>query len=296
MKKQRLSVIIPVGPGRKLEAVESLKNQDEPVEIIIEKGTNPSKNRNNGAVKAKTEFIAFVDGHSILPRDWSRNIIQFFRENPNISVVGGPQLTPRDESYFGKVSGYALSSIFGAAEVSTRYKIKETIFDANEKFLTSANLACRKEVFKKIKFNEDIYPGEDPQFIADSKKEGFKAAYSPKIIAFHRRRENTKELAQQIFNYGKTRPIRQNPIELLGKPSFLVPSIFLVYLSIFTILSLIHPVFILPIIAYLIVNPLFSILESIKNKDILSLAYLPFIFFTIHVSYGLGFIYSLISR
>ena len=41
--------------------------------------------------------------------------------------------------------------------------------NADEKSITSANLICKKEVFKKIEFNSKLYPGEDPRFIEDAK-------------------------------------------------------------------------------------------------------------------------------
>ena len=295
-KKPKITIIVPLGLNRELEVLESLKAQEEIVKIIIQKGTHPSKNRNKGIKKSKTSIIAFVDAHSILPRKWSKNVIDFFLKYPEVDIVGGPQLTPEDEPFFGKASGHALSSIFGSAETSTRYKIKKPIFDANEKFLTSANLACRRKVLKKIKFDENIYPGEDPKFIADAKNAGFCIAYSPDIIAHHRRRRNLKELAKQIFYYGKTRPKKESIIKTLAKPSFLVPSLFIIYLLLLPTLFLLHYLFIIPLGIYIFLNLTFSLYESLKNNSLKAFFVLPFIFFTIHIAYGLGFITGMFQK
>ena len=294
--KYKLTVIVPLGEKMDKGVLETIKKQDEKTNFIIENGPNPSINRNNGAKKAKTEIIAFVNGHTLLPKDWSKKIRIFFEKYKNIDIVGGPQLTPKDASYFEKISGYALSSIFGSGGVSTRYGGKNLIFDADETSLSSANIACRKKVLDKIKFDENLYPGEDPKFISDAKKNGFKLAYSPEIIAFNKRRTNLKEFAMQNFNYGRVRPKKESFVETLKHPSFIVPSLFLLYLILLIPLMVIHKWFILPLILYGILSVFFSVYESVKNKDLLAIFILPFIFFTIHLSYGLGFLYGMIKK
>jgi len=287
---RKVGVVIPVGPGRTLTALETLKQQEEKVDIFVEKGTNTSENRNRGIKKSKNEIIAFINAHTILPKDWSKRIRMFFEQNPKIDIVGGPQLTPPYSNFFEKISGYALSSVFGAAEVSTRYKIKKQTLDANEKYLTSSNLACRKKVFKKIKFDEKIYPGEDPKFISDAKKENIKIAYSPDIIVYNERRKDIGSLAKQIFNYGKTRPLKESLFDTLKKPSFLMPSLFLLYVLLLWFLFLISWIFVIPLFIYLALNIFFSVFEGVRNRDVLAIFMLPGIFYTIHVSYGLGFL------
>tara|TARA_Y100000034_G_scaffold92497_1_gene111808 strand:+ start:179 stop:1078 length:900 start_codon:yes stop_codon:yes gene_type:complete len=295
-RKPKLTVIIPVAPSRKAEAVQSLKKQEYPVEIILQPGTNPSRNRNLAVKKVKTPYTAFINDLSILPKDWSKKAVSFFEKYKQVDVVGGPKLTPKDEPTIAKVSGYAFSSIFGAADVSTRYTGKKFTLNAGEKDITSGNLICKTSVCKKIKFDENRFPGEDPKFVNDCKKAGYKVAYDPNILVYHRNRNTIKDLSKQIFNYGIVRPKNESLFQTMKNPTFLVPATFVLYLSIFTLLSLIHPIFILPILAYIPCNILFSLYESVKKRHITSLPILSFIFFTIHISYGLGFIYGTIRK
>jgi len=294
--KPKISIIIPIGGGKKLEALESVKAQGKDVEVIIEKGLNPSANRNRGVKKAKGDLIAFINGHTILTKDWAKQVLEFFGKYKEIDVVGGPQLTPEDEGYFGRISGYALSSRFGAAGASNRYGGKEIIMDADEMLLTSANLICRKSVLDKVKFDETLYPGEDPKFIADSKKNGFKVAYSPEIEVSHRRRDNIKDFSKQIFMYGKTRPQKEGLGETMKHPSFLVPSAFVIYLILLAPLILISSWFLIPGVLYLALSVLFAIVSGIKNKSLGAIFILPFLFFTIHITYGLGFLYGMFKK
>lgn len=285
-----ISVVVPLGPGRESDAINSLRKQKEKVEIIIERGTNTSKNRNLGAKKSKSEIVAFVNGHTTMPSDWSRKIRKFFNEHEEIDIVGGPQHTANTDSRFGKISGYALASKFGAAGASDRYGGQKIILNADEMSLTSANLAVRKKVLEKILFDEHIYPGEDPKFIADCKKEGFVIAYDPDIIVYNKRRGDWKALAEQIFSYGRVRPKKESFIETLKKPAFLVPSAFLIYLVLFAPFAIIHWFFLLPGFFYIFLNLIFSVYECAKRKDFAAVFTLIFIYFIIHVSYGLGFI------
>src|SRR3989344_371954 len=294
--KPKITAIIPLGEKRSIEVLETIKRQYEKINFIIEKGPNHCLNLNRGVKKAKTEILAFINGHTLLPRDWSKKVRLFFEKHPEIDIVGGPQLTAPNASYFEKISGYALSSRFGSGEASTRYGGRKLILNADETMLTSANLVCRKHVLKLVKFDEKLYPGGDPKFISDAKKKGFKIAYSPEIIAYNKRRTNIKDFFIQNFKYGMVRPKKESFVETLKHPFFLIPSLFLIYLLILIPLIIINKLFLIPAIIYVSTNILFSAYESIKNKDPLTIFTLPIIFLAIHLSYGAGFLYGMIKK
>lgn len=310
MGRYKFSVVIVVAPDKKPETLDSLEKVDydkDRFEVIVEIGTNPSENRNNGVEKAKGEIIAFIDDDAVVREDILKKAERFFSEHKEIDIAGGPQLTPLDEKGFAKISGYALSSIFGSWKISNRYDGRNLILNADETMLTSANLFCRKKVFKKVKFNPALFPGEDPDFIAKSKKESFGIAYNPEIIVYHRRRNSVKKLVKQIYRYGKTRPEKETLRETLKMPFFLVPSIFLIYLFVLLILVLLNVVVIgrltnlnlvllAPLILYIILNISFSLGEAIMHRDIAAFFVLPLIYFIIHISYGTGFLLSSIKN
>jgi len=293
---KKITIIIPLGENRDFVASESINEHKNKINFIVQRGANPSQNRNRGIKKAKTNFIGFINGHTTIANDWNEKAIKFFENYPKIDIVGGPQLTPKEDNSFAKISGYALSSIFGAGEVRYRYKMKQTVLDANEKYVTSSNLICKKKVFKEVLFDEDLWPGEDPKFISDAIKKGFKVAYFPEIITYNRRRNSLSGLAKQIFSYGLNRPKKERLIETMKKPFFLAPSLFILYLAFLPTLFLISGYFLYPPLLYAGLNVLFSFYSSLKNKDFFALFLLPFLFLTIHLSYGLGFFYGLFNR
>ncbi len=298
------SLVIPVAPYRNAEILESIKELDfskKNYEIIVEKGTNASENRNRGFEKSKGKILVFLDDDGIINNNLLKNAEKFLKEHSEIDIVGGPQLTPLDEKGFAKISGYALSSKFGGWNTSNRYGKKKLNLDADDTSLTTAIMFCKKEVMEKIKFNQNLWPGEDPRFIADAKKEGFKVAYNPELIIYHRRRPTPKALIKQIFNYGRVGPLRESFSETIKRPFFLIPSAFLIYLvallvfidlELFGINLINNWVLLSPLILYGILDLFFSLYESVKNRDTRGIFLLPWIFPLIHLSYGAGWIYS----
>jgi len=292
--KKKITLVIPAKQGAKLSVLETINKSD--FEIIVETGNNTSRNRNNGIKKAKTEIVAFTNAHTVLNFDWLIQVEKFFKKHPEIDIVGGPQLNYSNEKFFARSSGYALSSLFGASVMSKRYSQGKLSLNADETVVTSANLICRKKVFKRVKFDENIYPGEDPKFISDAKAAGFKIAYTPEIIVYNLRRNSFSELFKQIFNYGRVRPKKENFLETIKRPYFICPTLFLIYLLILPTLSLISKYFLIPGLIYVILSLVFSVYESILNKEFKSVFILPFIFLTIHLSYGLGFLIGLMEK
>ncbi|MCH7568276.1 MAG: glycosyltransferase [Nanoarchaeota archaeon] len=295
--RAKISVVVPIDPRRKTGVVSSIKKQRDPSCIpILEAGPNTSTNRNRGAKKAKTPIIAFANMHTVLADNWSTKVIDFFEKHPEIDIVGGPHLTPKGETRFGKISGYVLGSMFGAAESSARYNVRKEILDADEKYFTAANLACKREVLEKVQFDESLYPGEDPNFIKDAVKAGFKVAYSPELITYQPRRAKLKDFVRQIFFYATARPKKETFKETLAMPSYLVPPLFVIYLAFLPTLFLLNLFFLAPLMLYLILDIWFSIYEGMKNRDLPAIFFLPFLFPIIHITYGLGFIYGFIEH
>lgn len=294
----KYSIIIALAPERNCEVKTSVENLDfnkKEYEIIIESGNNPSLNRNNGAKKAKGKILFFLDDDAKIEKDLLNKAEIFFNKyNPDI--LGGPQLTPSDDKYFAKTSGYAMADFFCTSYMSNRYKKGKLNLNANENDLTSAICFVKKDVFNKLKgFNLNLFPGEDPEFFFRAKKSGFKIAYSPEIYIYHRRRPTLKSLIKQFYNYGLTRVKKEKQAGLKPKLLYLLPSLFLIYLITLPGFLLLSYLFIIPIIIYLLIVIISSIKQVIIYKDFKSIFLLPFIYPIIHLSYGYGLIKGLIK-
>lgn len=312
----KFSLVIPLAPDRGAEIVNSIRKLDyskSDFNVIVVKGKNPSQNRNIGAINSIGNFIVFLDDDAVIDKNYLKNLQKFFAEYPDIDIVGGVQLTPENDKRFAKISGYALGSKFGGWKTSNRYSGEKIMLDADETMLTSSNLVCRKKVMQNVKFDPKLFPGEDPKFISDAKEYGYKIAYNPNLIIYHRRRPTLKGMIKQIYLYGKTRPRKESFFETLFKrPFFLIPSAFLIYLFLLIIVVLSNPsitgnvigegfknknlLIFLPLFFYVILAFIFSVYDSLKNKNYKAIPLLFFIYPIIHLSYGAGFLTSTIKN
>ena len=299
MKNPKFSIVIALAPGRNAEILESLKNVNYPknkYEILVEQGLNPSENRNRAIKKAKGEIIAILDDDVFLDENILANAENFFNNNKDIGLVGGPQLTPETDKFFAKVSGYALESSFGSYKMSTRYKKNKINLNADETCITSANCFVRREVFNKAGFfSPALYPGEDPEFFSRVKKNNVKIAYSPDLIVYHKRRNSFSSFCKQIYKYGKVRMIKEKLNKTLVDPVFVIPSLFVVYLILLPFLYSFFKILIIPFILYLVLNILFSFKIALE-KEPYAFPLLIILFFAMHISYGLGMLAYIFSK
>lgn len=296
-----VSFVIPCRPDiEPLMALKSIKIVDYPhdrMEVIIERGRNPPAQRNRAIKKAKGEIIAFVDDDCEIKTDWLLNALKYFKDEA-IGIVGGPNLTPENDSFFAHCVGYALASYFGTAKMSYRYRYnpqgKARI--CSEESIILCNMLCRKEFFDNgLYFNETLFPNEENEFILRVNKLGYKAIYAPDVQVYHPRKKDFAEFAKQLMNYGygRGRQIRIQPDSF--KPTHILPSLFtfaLIALPISFILHLqfLNQLLIFCFFVYLSIAASIGAITAVKKKDPRIAFILPIMFITLHISYGRGFI------
>ncbi|HEX9023382.1 MAG TPA: glycosyltransferase, partial [Geobacteraceae bacterium] len=118
------SFIIPVKPGgtvRALGALRQLGEQGFPYEILVAEGTAPSRQRNLAAQQSRGDILYFLDDDSRVAPDCLAECAAALAD-PSVAVVGGPSLTPAEDTRLQHLFGFALSSPFGAGAVRNRYR------------------------------------------------------------------------------------------------------------------------------------------------------------------------------
>lgn len=296
--KPKFSVIIALAPSRHAEVLASLQKVDydqKMLQIIIKKGLNPSENRNNGCKEATGEILAFIDDDAIVDRNIFQRAEEFFSRHPDIDLVGGPQLTPENDGFFAKTSGFVLESWFGTHAMRCRYKRCKENLDANETCITSANCFIRRSCFLKTSgFNPALFPGEDPEFFTRIKNEGLRIAYSPDLIVHHRRRDSLGGFCRQFYKYGKTRCLKEKLNKQKAGLLFLMPMFFVGYVVVGGVLSFLHAAFLLPLLLYFFIDFLVSLWMGL-HRGLHRIPLLIMLFFLLHTSYGLGMIAYFLS-
>ena len=265
MKNNKISIVIPTkNNGDILEkCLSSIKNQDYPkdkYEVIIVDGHSTDDTVeiakkygckiayedvgtrggacNIGVKNAKGEFIAFTDGDCVVPKDWLRNLIKHFNDK-NIASVGGPNITPEEDTEFAKCIGVVLTFL---SKPGSRYglvadKVIETFHNPG------CNVAYRKDVIEEVGwFNEKIYC-EDEEIDYRIKKLGYKMLYIPNASVFHYRKLSWKRFMKQAYIYaiGRMQAIRLH--WRMGKWYHYTPPAIISAIILLLILSLLNTVY-----------------------------------------------------
>jgi len=263
--------------------------------------TGPADKRDIGAKKAKGEILAFLDDDSYPDKNWLKNAIKIFKKNSEITGVCGPALTPSDDNFCQKASGYVWSTRLGSGGAGT-YRCAISPRREVDDYPTVNFLVKKKNFFAVGGFDSHFWPGEDTKLCHDLVyKLGKKIIYDPKVSLHHHRREvfgpHLKQISRYAIHRGHFARILPKTSLRLG---YLFPTIFVLGLIIGFFLSFFYPIFRLfylsAIGAYLIALLMTAIQVYLKEKNLkLALLVIPSIFIT-HVVYGILFIKGFLAR
>lgn len=289
------SFIIPVKPDGYVKALEALRQLDEkrfPHQVLVAEGRQPSRQRNGAAGKAKGDVLYFLDDDALVDNSTLAACASVM-EDPAVAVVGGPSLTPTDDSRLQQIFGVALGSFFGAGGARNRYRSSGTLRETTEKELILCNLAVRRDLFLSAGgLDERLYPNEENELLDRLVKGGERLMHHPEMVVRRSQRPTLKAFVLQMFTYGRG---RGEQTLLTGRVSIasLIPLFFIIYLLLLPLLS----ATILgqaPLFLYLLIDLLVVILVLLDKKKV-SFLLLLFIFPLMHCSNGIGLLYGLIK-
>lgn len=263
--------------------------------IIPSGKVGPAEKRDLALKYASGEIIAFIDDDAYPRKDWLKNAVKYF-DDPAIGAVGGPAVTPNDDSILQKASGKVYESVLCSGKFVYRYipDKKQEVDD-----YPSVNLIVRKDIFAEVGgFDSNYYPGEDTKLCLDiTKKLGKKIIYDPDILVYHHRRKLFKAHLKQVTNYAQHRGYFAKVLpETSRRPAYFVPSLFVIGLSFGPIVCKIFPklwkVYKSIIVFYIILVA--GSIGRVKNLKLWILTFLGI--FSTHVGYGIFFIRGLLSK
>ncbi len=314
----KVSVVIPVRNEEKyiVKCIESVIKQnfsknamelilvdglseDKTVEIIkdfmirhkfIKLYENPKKTvqyaLNIGIKNAVGEFIVRMDAHSEYADDYISKCVEFL-EQTDADNVGGPMIAQ------GKTP---IQTVVAAAYHSPFALGGGKFHDENyEGYADTVYLgAFRRQTLLKLGLYDERLPrNEDDDLNFRLANSGGKVFITPKIRSVYYPRSTYREVFKQYFEYGLWKVAVIKKHKKPARLSHLVPVSFVVFLLLFSALSLFSGVARGILLLVMLLYLSLSLYFSLKNKRIsswLDKFRLIWVHFILHIAYGIGFL------
>ncbi|MFC1560923.1 glycosyltransferase [Candidatus Latescibacterota bacterium] len=244
----KVSIIIAVGvPGTYLEECiahcfqldypdfeiivlpdEEWEKHDMKIRVIPTGRVKPAEKRDKGVQESKGDIVAFLDDDAYPESDWLSNAVRHFDDH-SVAAVGGPGMTPPDDNFRKKISGWIYESPLVSSKYIYRYR--PTRLQDVDDYPTSSLILRKSDFIEAGGFNTGYWPGEDTILCLKLTHElDRRIVYDPEVQVYHHRRDIFCQHLRQVKSYALHRGFfaRKFP-ETSLKLSYFVPSIFTLF-------------------------------------------------------------------
>ena len=276
--QDRMEVLFVDGmsPDRTREIIKSYEDVHSNFHLI----DNPEKTvpfaMNKGITASKGEVIVRLDGHCVYPVNYVSVLVKYLYELGADNVGGVWHTLPANDSAECHAIAISSSHPFGVGASEHKIGSKEI------KQTDTVPFGCfKREVFDRIGlFDEDLVRNQDDELEIN-----------------YTSRDSMQKMRRMYFQYGLFKPLVNKK---LGAPATIrqfFPGLFVIGLILGLILSFlccwIAWCYIGVLALYLLIGIGIGIQKARQYKKIALVWYMPYTFFNIHLSYGIGYIVGL---
>ena len=185
-------MVIPDQPDG-IEKIETMAR------VIVSGPCTIAAKRNLAARNSGARYLAFIDSDAYPEEGWLDNAVRLLEADAELGAVGGPNVSPPEQTRSERYVGLALRSIF----VSGMGNFRKTICPPRLcDDLPSCNLIVRGDEFLAMGgMDEALFTGEDMDFCMRLRAQGKKILYSPDVLVYHKNR-NLWLFFNQRLTYG----------------------------------------------------------------------------------------------
>ena len=256
---------------------------------IVSEIRHPGRKRDLAFKYSRGKYLIFIDDDAFFETNYFDELDSLLELN-EYEVLCGPNITPKDDTFLGKLSGSTYLNPF--LGVSYRYKIsKKDIIKSVDDF-PSVNLVISSKLFSKVKgFDNDFWPGDDSYLCNKIIENHSEIFFFNKLIVYHYRRSSLIKHFRQVYRYGLTRGyfFKLN-LKNSKKLTYILPSIFLVF-NLFLLLN-----FKFYLIFNIIIYFIFLLSSVFSNKNIFIAFLSPLLIILNFYNYGFAFIKGYFSK
>ena len=249
----------------------------------------------NRAIEAsRGEIIVRVDGHSKPYPDYVANCIAAHQAGRGDNVGGVWEIRPGAETWTANSIAVAAAHPLGVGDAMYRHAKHAAEVD------TVPFGSFRRALVEQIGFfDESLLTNEDYEFNARVRKSGGKIWLDPSIRSVYFARSTLLELIRQYWRYGfwKWRMLRRYPDTLRWRQA--LPPLFVFSLLTLAVLSIFIPfariLLAAELLIYLSIMILAGFHAALRQGKAHLILGLPLAIFAMHISWGSGFLWSILA-
>lgn len=239
----------------------------------------------------KEEIMIRVDAHSSIPKNFVSNNVKCHETGEYVTGGKRPNIII-GETQWKKTLLLAESSMFGSSFASYRNGTSKTYVKS------LFHGAYKREVLEKVGlFNEKLGRTEDNEFHYRIREAGYKICMDPDIISYQHARSSLSKMLKQKYGNGYWIGLTLGVCPGCISMFHLVPFAFILGIIFTSVLALCG----FPLLsmlmwgAYITVALGMTVVAIMQNGFKPLYLTLPFLFFLLHVSYGIGTTVGLIK-
>ncbi|HUW86809.1 MAG TPA: glycosyltransferase family 2 protein [Candidatus Paceibacterota bacterium] len=281
----KLEVILAIGPStdRTQIVADELKERDSRV-VIVENPSGKTAAGLNLAIKVSAyPVVVRVDGHAEIPNNYISLAVQILKETGAVNVGG--VMAAEGKTNFERTVALAMRSSLGVG--ASRFHTGGSAGPVDTVYL---GVFKRDALIAVGGFDERFTRAQDWELNYRLRAADGVVYFDPRLQVTYRPRPNLKALARQYFEYGRWRHVvirrHQGTVNLryLAPPMAFLGTAFSILFGL-----LFSPLWLIPACVYLLFLCFASLLIGQRIADYLRL---PWILFTMHMSWGAGYLFS----
>lgn len=270
------------------------QNADLSVRVVDNKAKTIPSGVNQAIRESSGEILIRLDAHSMPIPEYVARCVEAHQAGKGDNVGGVWEIRPGADTWVAESISFAAAHPLGVGDAMYRLNAKAGAVD------TVPFGSFRRELIQKIgAFDESLLANEDYEFNTRVREAGGTVWLDPAIRSVYFSRSTFGKLAGQYWRYGfwKFKMLKRYPHTLRWRQA--LPPVFVLALLTLIVLSLgltvARVLLALQLFVYLFVLGLAGLRLAMKTRKGFLFWGLPFAIATMHIAWGMGFLWSGIS-
>lgn len=247
---------------------------------------------NMGIKVAQGEYIVRMDAHSVYPTNYIATLVKSARELSADNVGACWETVPQNDTNKARAIAIATSTKFGMG--NAQYRLGT---DSVRRVDTVPFGCYHRSVFDRIGlYDEELVRNQDDELNARLIKHGGKIYLLPGLFIKYFARGTIKKVSKMFYQYGLFKPLGNKKLKTISTIRQLVPFLFVTYVALSILFSLIIPgrvcLFLAPLFLYILVDLIYSCFVA---KSLGVYLWLVAMYPVVHISYGVGYWHGILK-